>query len=432
MATLAFVGSMAVLGAWIQARIEEDWRESATASTARFLDDFISDHVRQMTAHGDPRSAEAVALLRTEIADALRREFAAVTVWTRSGVSIFSAPEAGRDERLPEDVRALVLAGRSVMRPIGSYDHERGSVMRVFAPVHDPDNGTIAAIAAADQWSSEIERDARIEGLESWPIIGLATVVMLGLLYLLVNAAAGTIDRQHAALVRQSRRARALSRRSSAMMNIAEHARHDAVVAIEKTLARIGSDIHDGPIQRLAILALRLDDDTASARLGEELQTVVAELRDITCGLALPELSGLGLEGAIRLAVVEHEKITGVPVALTLGPLPLNVRKSVRVSAFRIVQEALSNGFRHGGGAGQAVHAAAAEGTLLLTISDAGPGLSPGAAKPGKALLGSLSSRVDAMRGEIRVEAGEPRGLKLVVALPLGLRPVRPDGDGAD
>ncbi|MDI4664210.1 hypothetical protein K9U40_07670 [Xanthobacter autotrophicus] len=423
-ASLMFAGFMLVLGAWIQSRIETDWRQSAIAATARFLDDMLSDHVAVLMSRSDPRAEVAARLLSAEFEGGLRKEFAAITVWTTDGVEVFSVGRQAMGETLPVDVRTSVLSGETVVRQRGSAFHtERGAVMRVFTPVLDPAAGTIAAIAGADQWSGEIDRVARAESLKTWPIVGAATVVMIGLLYLLVTSAAATIERQRTALVRQARHARLLGRRSAVLTRLAEQARHDAMVAIEKTLARVGSDIHDGPIQRLAILALRLDETQAGRALGEEMQQIVAELRDITSGLALPELDGQDLEGAIRLAVAGHEKITGKEVALSLGPLPPHVRKSVKVSAFRIVQEALANGFRHGGGVRQAVHARAGQGCLVLTVSDAGPGFPGGPPDPGRACLSSLNSRVEAMRGDIRLGNAEPHGVCVEVLLPLGLRP---------
>ncbi|MCG5234275.1 sensor histidine kinase [Xanthobacter oligotrophicus] len=429
-ASLLFAASMLVLGAWIQSRIETDWRQSAIAATGRFLDDALGDHVGELMSHPDPRSGETARWLTAEIAGTLGKEFAAITIWSTQGTQVFSTRRHAMEEALPPEVRTGVLAGETMARPWGTAFHaERSAYMRVYAPVFDPVTGAVAAIAGADQRSDEIERLARAESLKTWPMVGAATVVMVGFLYLLVTNAAATIERQRAALVRQAQRARLLGRRSAVLARLAEQARHDAMVAIEKTLARVGSDIHDGPIQRLAILALRLGESEAARGLGADLQQVVAELRDITTGLALPELEDEDLEGAIRLAVSGHEKITGGPVALRLGALPPQVRKSVKVCAFRIVQEALSNGFRHGGGAGQAVQARAREGYLVLTISDAGPGFPDVPPQPGgRPCLASLASRVEAMRGEIRVGCEDPHGARVEVLLPLGLRPARSAG----
>jgi signal transduction histidine kinase len=427
-ASLMFVASMLVLGTWIQGRIETDWRQSAIAATGRFLDDVLGDHVGELLSNPDPGSGEAARRLTAEIGGSLGKEFAAITVWNTQGNQVFSTRRHAMEQVLPEEVRTGVLAGETMVRPRGAAFHaEHSAVMRVYAPIFNPLTGAIVAIGGADQRSGEIDRLARAESMKTWPIVGAATVVMVAFLYLLVTNAAATIEQQQAALVRQAQRARRLGRRSAVLARLAEQARHDAMVAIEKTLARVGSDIHDGPIQRLAILALRLGESDAGRGLGADMQQVVAELRDITGGLALPELEGEDLEGAVKLAVAGHEKITGGKVALRLDPLPPQVRKSLKVSAFRIVQEALSNGFRHGGGADQAVHAQTCEGYLVLTISDAGSGFPdpPPQGDGASPCLASLASRVEAMRGDIFVARVEPHGARVQVLLPLGLRPAR-------
>lgn len=423
-ATLLFAGSMLALGLWIQGRIETDWRASALAVSARFLDDLVGDHVEGLVAPPGPRREAAAQRLSGEIEGNLHREFLALVVWDRGGTEVFSNPRRPMAEALPADVGAAVLAGDMLTRPLRLSPHgERGTLMRLFAPVRDT-AGIIVAVAGVDLWSGEIDRLAREESLRTWPMVGLVGVAMLGMLYLLVTGAAATIDRQQAALVRQARHARLLSRRGAVLTRVAEQARHDAMIAIERTLARVGADIHDGPIQRLAILGLKAGDAGAPDAPGAELRAVVAELRDITTGLALPELDDLDLEGAIRLAVAGHERLAGTSVALDFGPLPDTVRRAVKVSAFRIVQEGLSNGYRHGGGIGQAVRVERARGSLVLTIADAGPGMGDAPRVPGKTCLASITSRVEAMRGTLKVVAATPHGVRLVVTLPLGLRPV--------
>lgn len=421
-----FIGSMLVLGLWIQGRIETDWRESAIASRARLVDELVGDHVGDLLSRPDQRAAAAAARLTAEIEGNLKKEVGALTVWSRDGLQIYATRPATRTETLPADVRTAVLFGDTVTRQLRVGPHlDYGALMRLFVPVRDPASRAIVAVAGADHWSGEMDRLARAESLRTWPMVGLVAVMALALLYVLVTRAAGTIERQQAALLHQARRAQLLSRRSAVLTRMAEQARHDAMVAIERTLARVGSDIHDGPIQRLAILALQLGREEEALVQGTELNAVVMELRSISAGLVLPELDGKNLEEAIRLAVLGHERMTGTKVALTFsGMLPAHVRKAVKVSAFRIIQEGLSNGYRHGGGLRQAVHVEPSRGYLVLTISDCGPGLA-GAAAPGKTHLASIRSRVEAMRGELRLSAVEPHGVRLVVSLPVGLRPPR-------
>ena len=46
----------------------------------------------------------------------------------------------------------------------------------------------------------------------------------------------------------------------------------------------------------------------------------------------------------------------------------------MKITVYRIVQEALNNAFRHAGGAGQAVNARCEAGRIQIEVSDQGPG----------------------------------------------------------
>ncbi len=92
--------------------------------------------------------------------------------------------------------------------------------------------------------------------------------------------------------------------------------RQNANSANEALLAQVGSDIHDGPIQVLTLIILRLSKQglspaelAATSALASE---ALEELRNISSGLVLPELVDLTLAAALHLAIDRHEALTGV------------------------------------------------------------------------------------------------------------------------
>ena len=128
------------------------------------------------------------------------------------------------------------------------------------------------------------------------------------------------------------------------------------VVAGEAERARVAREIHDGPIQdllavrarasALAAVAGQTDEDPISA----EVAAVARELRAIAEGLRPPALGRFGLAAALashRDRFAERHPSVAVSVraddqAPSLGP-------DAEASAFRIVQEALTNAVEHGG-----------------------------------------------------------------------------------
>ena len=78
-------------------------------------------------------------------------------------------------------------------------------------------------------------------------------------LYGIVRAGSNTIERQEAALraqVAESRRIAALNRDLGERVM---RASARATASTERTLRRIGADLHDGPAQYVALAAMRLD-----------------------------------------------------------------------------------------------------------------------------------------------------------------------------
>ena len=78
-----------------------------------------------------------------------------------------------------------------------------------------------------------------------------------------------------------------------------------------------------------------------------------------------------GLANLDRL--LEQSRAAGLPVELTVEGEPRPLPESVDLSAFRIVQEALTNVFKHAGRARTSVTIGYGPDTLELTITDVGP-----------------------------------------------------------
>jgi signal transduction histidine kinase len=178
----------------------------------------------------------------------------------------------------------------------------------------------------------------------------------------------------------------------------------------EQALRRIGADLHDGPAQALAFAVLRLDSAEQLEPEVEQVRTVIrdalADLRAISCGLRLPELESLSIREVIARAARDHERQSGTPVQVMCGELHGLVPLPVKIAAFRALLEALSNATRHGGGVDVRIEAGLDQDGLVLTVSDGGPGLSPGeGSKPGHLGLASMRERAELLGGRFQIES---------------------------
>ncbi len=96
------------------------------------------------------------------------------------------------------------------------------------------------------------------------------------------------------------------------------------------------------------------------------------------------------------------------------------VSSEAALALYRVAQEGISNALRHGQAHRIQLTVTAADGALALTLRDDGRGLAPDWSKrTGHYGLRWLAERVEALAGELRVEAAEPRGVQLQARLPL-------------
>ncbi|NIO41683.1 MAG: sensor histidine kinase, partial [Burkholderiales bacterium] len=166
----------------------------------------------------------------------------------------------------------------------------------------------------------------------------------------------------------------------------------------EHFLRRTSAELHDGPAQAIGFALLRLDaidnfldgcqhirakgacpkaDALAVHDLGtirHALKEALGEIRDVSSGLALPQLDELTLVQVLQRATRAHMHRTGTDVKLKVDKMPEWLPLSYKIGIYRFVQEALNNAFRHAGGLRQQVRARHDNNVLQIEVSDAGPG----------------------------------------------------------
>ncbi len=126
-----------------------------------------------------------------------------------------------------------------------------------------------------------------------------------------------------------------------------------------------------------------------------------------------------GLNQVERLAAQVSE--AGLPVEVTVDGAPINVPSSIDLSAYRIIQEALTNSLKHAGAAHVTVAIRYGPGSLDLEITDDGRGDSSQAAsngEGGRGLIG-MKERVALYGGELDVGPRLGGGFRVHARIPL-------------
>ena len=306
--------------------------------------------------------------------------------------------------------------------PTGTYPI---TLLRIYTPLHESGTDRVFGVAALYYSArSLLDVQARTQAAV-WTAGLVIGAAVIALLVIPVSAADRTISQQARRLSANLERSRQLSDEIRGLHRSSEQLRLDAIDANEQLLARVGSDIHDGPLQlmTLAILQMTRSSKDGATLSVEALKPAVAltteamtELRNISVGLVLPELSGLTLDQTLMLAIQRHEGATGTVVSHHLVGLDHRVESDVQVCLYRVVQEALSNAFRHSAGRGQMVAGRHADGSIQIDISNSPSGAAP-ADDPMRPKLGlrGMRLRLEAVGGTMSVEMREDRTIVRVL-----------------
>jgi signal transduction histidine kinase len=225
-------------------------------------------------------------------------------------------------------------------------------------------------------------------------------------------------------------RARLLERRTD---------RESALVeAAERRLARLGFDLHDGPVQEVIALGaeLRLFREQLRRVLGTNrhagivlgrvgdlearLNALDGELREVARSLESPTVLQTPLPELLRKETTELETRAGLSVDLRVSGDLEALTPSQAIALLRVVQESLANIEAHADAGSATVRVTAGPEELRAQVTDDGRGFDVEptlveAARGGRLGLVGMSERVRLLEGRLDVES-KPGGPTTIVA----------------
>ena len=204
------------------------------------------------------------------------------------------------------------------------------------------------------------------------------------------------------------------------------------ITAQEKERSRLASEIHDDFSQRMALLALGLENaeeaigssPTEAVRQVHDLlnsaSEIGADLHTFSHRLHSSTLERLGLVPGVSALCKEFAVQYGVKVDFRANDVPRCVHPDVSLCVFRIVQEGLRNLKKHSGAANAQVQLRMAAGRIVVTVRDEGAGFDVRELENKEGLgIRSMEERAYLLGGRFKVYSRPGKGTEIEASVPL-------------
>jgi signal transduction histidine kinase len=385
---------MITIGTWVADRIRTSVINNSATTAALHMDGFVSPLVQELATSPNlqPKTHER---LDNFIGVLIGNRIVGMKIWSLDGTVVYSNWKDLVGRNFPPTDHFTAARDGSLKAALESNPHEISSpplsidapLLEIYAPIRDGGSGRVIAVAEYYSIERELASELSRAMTWSWLVVGLVTLGMMAGIFGIVLTGSRTIERQRHQLHNQIDDLKRLLEQNQDLRQRVQRAHHRSARINERVLRRVGADLHDGPAQLISLALLLLhtlkkeDSDSQLShdldRIRSALSEAMQDIRALSAGLVLPEIGRMSLDEVIRLAVQSHVGRTGIRPQCELSLPTTAVPDALKVCAYRFVQEALNNAFKHAAGSIPTVIAAGDETSVELTVSDLAR-LSPG------------------------------------------------------
>ena len=353
-------------------------------------------------------TGEVAAVINTAV---LHDPIVHVKLWGPDGTILYSDEPKAIGKKYASGAEELAELGKDetsaeisdLTAPENTYEEGSGPLLEVYTPIWTP-GGDKLLFETYQRYSSIDEQRQQL--LRSFlPVLVIALIALALLLIPL-----GWI----------------LARRLQRSAREREEALQRSLDVSDRERRRIAGDLHDGPVQELAGLSMRLSAsaegtaDPAQQQVLRESATAVRgsvrTLRSAIVGVYPPNLEASGLGPALEdlTSRLRHE---GLSVSLDVSD-PAGFGSVVDQLLYRVCQEALRNVEKHAGASEVFVSVGRDDGSAVLTVTDDGRGIPAEAAGEGHMGLQIVDDLVRDAGGTLAVAQGPSGGTVVRVEVP--------------
>jgi signal transduction histidine kinase len=437
---------MLLIGSWVAAQITSSVAHRLGGMTGMYVDSFIAPHIQSLSKTDDLSIDDRAALDQLFIDTPLGEKIASLKIWRRDGRVLYSNNKDLIGRTFPiDDGLKVALAGdmHSEMSNLTGVENEFerkkwSQLIETYVPLRADGTGTVIAAAEFYHSNDQLTLESRAAQLQSWLMLIATVAVMYLLLFALVRRGSKTILEQQGELKDKVTQLTALVNQNEHLHDKVRRAAARTAALNEVFLRRISADLHDGPGQDMGLALMQFEaigetcmvcpgishgplSGTEEFRvIRTSLQSAMADLRAISAGLQLPEIDKLTICEIAARAIRDYERKTGATVTLNTVNGQASASLSVKITLYRLLQESLTNGFRHANGSDQHVETKAADGRLTVEVRDRGTGFNPAKIVPeGHLGLVGMRERVEILGGSFDLQSTVGKGTTIRVTLPL-------------
>ncbi len=202
------------------------------------------------------------------------------------------------------------------------------------------------------------------------------------------------------------------------------------LTAQERERRAIARELHDEIGQVLTAVRINLQTLAGlcppDARpVLEDSSAIVAEairqVRGMSLDLRPPMLDDFGLAAAVKWYAEQQARRAGLPIEVAGADAVPRLQAEQEAGCFRVAQEAVTNALRHAKPNRISVELAAADGELVLRVTDDGAGFDPAGSGEGFGLTG-MRERAELLGGDLTITSTPGRGTAVALRVPLARR----------
>jgi signal transduction histidine kinase len=207
--------------------------------------------------------------------------------------------------------------------------------------------------------------------------------------------------------------------------------------AHETERKRLSHELHDEMGQMLTAISLNLAaiernlPESSSQSLKDQLADandfvlgLTDQVRSLSLALRPSMLHDLGLGSTLRWYVSNYARRNDAEIGLQTENLPEHLPESVEITAYRVIQEALTNTSRHAAATQVDLTVSSRNGCVQVVVEDNGRGFEMGAVSSGLGAnsgigIAMMRERVAAADGRLEVQSEPGRGTRIVAVIPI-------------